>query len=240
MKRYCSQCGTMTTDDTEKFCSNCGTSLPEPIRQDTDSDVLKNRKIIIALLIIIIALFSMLILISGALDFRTSPSINVKTASPMTNSEAFEVTLTDSEKSIEGKEIKITFKNNDKNYEYSAKTNNKGVATTYPSVELGDYEVICEFEGDSEYGPVTVTKEITVKQAEPDYQSFSYSHSFEDTDKNNDGYVLLNEMTIAHTPKNIQDKMFADSDDNSDGKLNHDEYYKFMYKLNYDYHSYGI
>ena len=47
-------------------------------------------------------------------------------------------------------------------------------------------------------------------------------------------------MNIVHTPKNIQERMFADSDDDSDGKLNHDEYYKFMYKLNYDYHSYGL
>lgn len=85
-----------------------------------------------------------------------------------------------------------------------------------------------------------MTQEINVKQAEPDYQSFYYTHTFEDTDKNRDGYVLLSDMNIAHTPKKVQNQMFADSDDDNDGKLNHDEYYKFMYKLNYDSHSYGL
>ena len=47
-------------------------------------------------------------------------------------------------------------------------------------------------------------------------------------------------MNIAHTPKNMVNKMFSDSDDNKDGRLNHDKYYKFMYKLNYDKSSYGL
>ena len=47
-------------------------------------------------------------------------------------------------------------------------------------------------------------------------------------------------MNIAHTPKNIVNKMFADSDMDGDGRLNRAEYYKFMYKLNYDKSSYGL
>lgn len=240
MERYCSQCGAKITDDDEKFCSNCGNSLPEIILKENSPQVLKNRKIIIALLIVIIVLFSMLILISGAIDFRTASAIHIETASPMTTSDDFKATLTSSDNVIEGKEIEITFKNNENAYEYSAKTNSEGVATVHPSVEVGDYEVTCAFEGDSKYSPTTMTQEINVKQAEPDYQSFYYTHTFEDTDKNRDGYVLLSDMNIAHTPKKVQNQMFADSDDDNDGKLNHDEYYKFMYKLNYDSHSYGL
>lgn len=182
----------------------------------------------------------MLILISGAIEFRSTPTLHIDSSSTITNSDEFNVALTDDEKVIENQEIKVTFKNDQNSYEFSANTNEEGVATIYPTVEVGDYEVICEFEGNSKYSPVTATKEVEVKQAEPDYQSFSYTHSFEDTDKNGDGYVLLSDMNIAHTPENVQNRMFADSDDDRDGKLNHDEYYKFMYKLNYDSHSYGL
>lgn len=240
MERYCSQCGVKITDDSERFCTNCGNSLSEININENDSQLMKNRKIIIGLLILIIILFSMLIFIIGGIDFRTASTIHIETSSPMTTSDDFKATLTSSENVIEGQEIEITFKNDENEYEYSAKTNSEGVATVHPSVEVGDYEVICTFEGDSKYSPTTVTQEINVKQAEPDYQSFYQTHTFEDTDKNGDGYVLLSDMNIAHTPKNIQNQMFADSDDDNDGKLNHDEYYKFMYKLNYDYHSYGM
>lgn len=75
---------------------------------------------------------------------------------------------------------------------------------------------------------------------EIDYQEYSYSHSFEDTDSDGDGFVTLNDMNLAHTPFDIRDQMYADSDDDNDGRLNHDEYYKFMYKLNYDRASYGL
>lgn len=240
MRRYCDQCGAQINDDSEKFCSKCGASLPEIIIENNNSGFFNNKKIIIALLVVIIALFSMLILISGAVDFRTSPALDIETSSEMTNEDDFSVALTDGENIIEGAEIKVTFTNNQKDYEYSAKTNDEGIATVHPSVEVGDYDVVCEFEGNSKYSPVSATKEISVKQAEPDYQSFTYSHSFVDTDKNRDGYVVLSEMNIAHTPKNIQNRMLADSDDDRDGKLNHDEYYKFMYKLNYDRGSYGL
>lgn len=240
MKRYCDQCGNQINDDSEKFCSKCGASLPEITTQNNTLQFLNDKRIIIVLLVVIIALISMLILISGAIEFRTAPALDIETSSDMTNEDDFKVTLTDNDTAIEGVEIKVTFTNNQKNYEYSAKTNEKGIATVHPSVEVGDYDVVCEFEGDSKYSPVSSTKEISVKQAEPDYQSFTYSHSFVDTDENRDGYVVLSEMNIAHTPKNIQNRMLADSDDDGDGKLNHDEYYKFMYKLNYDRGSYGL
>lgn len=42
--------------------------------------------------------------------------------------------------------------------------------------------------------------------------------------------MYLSDMNIAHTPKNIQNKMFTDSDSDGNGRLNHDEYYKFIYK----------
>ena len=84
------------------------------------------------------------------------------------------------------------------------------------------------------------SKSVTVKQAEPDYESYSYTWTFEQTDRNGDGYVTLSDMNIAHTPVNVRNQMYADSDDNGDGKLNRHEYYKFMYKLNYDKHSYGL
>lgn len=75
---------------------------------------------------------------------------------------------------------------------------------------------------------------------EIDYESYDYPQSFEDTDTDNDGFVILDDMTIQHTPQNIQNQMYIDSDEDSDGKLNYHEYYKFMYKLNYDRESYGL
>ncbi|WP_407453801.1 hypothetical protein [Methanobrevibacter sp.] len=87
---------------------------------------------------------------------------------------------------------------------------------------------------------VIKNEETQPTSSEPDYESFQYTHSFADTDRDGDGYVLLNDMHIVHTPENIQHQMYADSDDNHDGKLNEHEYYKFMYKLNYDKHSYGL
>lgn len=75
---------------------------------------------------------------------------------------------------------------------------------------------------------------------EPDYESYHYSNSFEDTDRDGNGYVTLSDMNIAHTPQNIINQMYSDADMNGDGKLNRHEYYKFMYLLNYDYESYGL
>ena len=240
MKRYCEQCGKQANDDSEKYCSDCGATLPEIIKPSNNSQPQKHMKMIIGLLVVIIVLILMLIFISGAIDFRAEPTIQIESASTISNSDKFKVSLTDGDNIIKNQEIRITFKNDKNSYEYTGKTNGKGVASVEPSVKVGDYEVICEYEGNSKYSPASVTGEIKIKQAEPDYQSFHYSNSFEDTDKNRDGYVYLSDMNIAHTPKNIQKQMFADSDDDNDGKLNHDEYYKFMYKLNYDRHSYGM
>lgn len=87
---------------------------------------------------------------------------------------------------------------------------------------------------------VIESEEAQAEPSEPDYESYSVPVSFEDTDTDGDGYVLLNDMNIAHTPQDVQYQMYADSDDDGDGKLNYHEYYKFMYKLNYDQASYGL
>lgn len=173
--------------------------------------------------------------------------------SPISNSGEFQVQLMGGNQGIGGKNIEITFKNNQNSYVFNQTTDSKGIASIVPNVEAGDYDVTCSFAGDGNYVKTTTTNKITVESkateidsqvtstsTEPDYQSFYYTHSFEDTDTNGDGYVYLSDMNIAHTPKNIVNKMFSDSDDNKDGRLNHDEYYKFMYKLNYDKSSYGL
>lgn len=240
MTRYCDQCGAKIEGDSKKFCNQCGAVLPEISNTKPPLFNTKDAKIIIGLLVVVIILFLMFIVASGALDFRNACELNIKTSSPMTASDSFEVKLSNENGAVSGETIKVTFSNNGKNHEYSSKTNSKGVATVYPSLDLGDYDVKCEFGGGSGLKPASATKQVTIKEAEPDYQSYYYTHSFEDTDSNGDGYVTLNEMNIAHTPKNIQDRMLADSDNDKDGRLNHDEYYKFMYKLNYDYHSYGL
>ena len=87
---------------------------------------------------------------------------------------------------------------------------------------------------------VIKNEETQPTSSEPDYESFTPVVSFEDTDIDGDGYVYLSNMNIAHTPENIQNQMFADSDDDGDGRLNYHEYHKFMYKLNYDRSSYGL
>lgn len=237
MERYCDQCGAKLDSENAQFCNKCGASVDEI---PAESKSLANKKTIIILLVVIIILLSMLIFATGALDFRKHTDISIKTTSSVPNEGDFEVALTSNEGGLSGKEITVTFKNDKDTYQYSAKTNSEGIATVHPSVNLGDYEVTCEFKGDVEYSSSSVKKQITVKEQEPDYEAYYYSNSFEDTDKNNDGYVLLSDMNIVHTPENVKNQMFADSDDDGDGKLNKHEYYKFMYKLNYDYHSYGL
>lgn len=237
MTKYCDQCGEKLDNDNAQFCNKCGTPVEDSPKETKKHN---NKKTIIILLVAIIILLIMLIFISGALDFRNSTNITIKTSSPMESSDSFQVALEDSEGGVSEKNIKITFKNDKNTYNFTAKTNQNGIATINPSVELGDYEVICEFEGDSDYKPHSVTKPITIKKQEPNYESYSYSHSFGETDTDGDGYVVLSEMNIAHTPEYVQNQMFADSDDDGDGRLNQHEYYKFMYKLNYDFHSYGL
>lgn len=240
MKRYCDQCGAEIGDDDERFCSKCGSALNEiaPVKNDSS-----HHKIIILLLAVIIGLLVLFIVFAGFGNIfapKETPALDILTGSSMTNDEYFEVKLTGENGAISCEPINVTFSNGKNSYEYSATTNGKGIAKVAPSVELGDYEVKCEFDGNDKYSQATQSKSVTVKQAEPDYESYSYSRSFESTDRNGDGYVTLSDMTIAHTPKNIQNQMYADSDDNGDGKLNRHEYYKFMYKLNYDKHSYGL
>ena len=240
MKQYCDQCGAEIGDDDERFCSKCGSALNEiaPVKNDSS-----HHKIIILLLAVIIGLLVLFIVFAGFGNIfapKETPALDILTGSSMTTDEYFEVKLTGENGAISGEPVNVTFSNGKNSYEYSATTNGNGIAKVTPSVELGDYEVKCEFEGNDKYSPVTQSKSVTVKQAEPDYESYSYSRSFESTDINGDGYVTLSDMTIAHTPKNIQNQMYADSDDNGDGKLNRHEYYKFMYKLNYDKQSYGL
>ena len=239
MKQYCDQCGAEIGDD-ELFCSKCGSAVNEimPVKNDSS-----HHKVIILLLAVIIGLLVLFIVFAGFGNIfapKETPALDILTGSSMTTDEYFEVKLTGENGAISGEPVNVTFSNGKNSYEYSATTNGNGIAKVTPSVELGDYEVKCEFEGNDKYSPVTQSKSVTVKQAEPDYESYYYTHSFEDTDINGDGYVTLSDMTIAHTPKNIQNQMYADSDDNGDGKLNRHEYYKFMYKLNYDKQSYGL
>lgn len=240
MKRYCDQCGAEIGDESEMFCSKCGSALNEiaPVKNDSS-----HHKIIILLLAFIIGLLVLFIVFSSFGNIfapKETPALDILTGSSMTTDEYFEVKLTGENGAISGEPVNVTFSNGKNSYEYSATTNGNGIAKVTPSVELGDYEVKCEFEGNDKYSSAAQSKSVTVKQAEPDYESYSYSRSFESTDINGDGYVTLSDMTIAHTPKNIRDQMYADSDDNGDGKLNRHEYYKFMYKLNYDKHSYGL
>ena len=240
MKRYCDQCGAEIGDESEMFCSKCGRALNEiaPVRNNSS-----HHKIIILLLAFIIGLLVLFIVFSSFGNIfapKETPALDILTGSSMTTDEYFEVKLTGENGAISGEPVRVTFSNGKNSYDYSATTNGNGIAKVTPSVELGDYEVKCEFEGNDKYSSAAQSKSVTVKQAEPDYESYSYSRSFESTDINGDGYVTLSDMTIAHTPKNIRDQMYADSDDNGDGKLNRHEYYKFMYKLNYDKHSYGL
>ncbi len=239
MKRYCDQCGAEIGDD-ELFCSKCGSALNEiaPVRNNSS-----HHKIIILLLAFIIGLLVLFIVFSSFGNIfapKEAPALDILTGSSMTNDEYFEVKLTGKNGAISGESVRVTFSNGKNSYEYSATTNGKGVAKVTPSVELGDYEVKCEFEGNDKYSSAVQSKSVTVKQAEPDYESYSYTWTFEQTDRNGDGYVTLSDMNIAHTPVNVRNQMYADSDDNGDGKLNRHEYYKFMYKLNYDKHSYGL
>lgn len=185
--------------------------------------------------------------------FGESTSILIISKSPVSNSANFTIELMSENHGISGKEIQITFKNGKNAYEFSTTTDNAGLANIIPNVEDGEYDVEVKFKGDDKYSQSStsgkfnvetkiteIDSQVTSTRTEPDYESFNYPHSFEDTDKNGDGYVYLSDMNIAHTPQNIVKKMFADSDTDGDGRLNHDEYYKFMYKLNYDKSSYGL
>jgi len=237
MAKYCNQCGAKLDDDT-LFCSECGAK--QETENASSNEPSKNKLMIGGLIAVIIILIIILIFFSGAFDFKGTPEIVIHSGSTMTSEDELSLSLTNINGNLKGREIKITFSNDENNYEFKEKTDEEGNVKLIPNVKTGTYNVVCEYEGDSSYHGVTETRKITVEEPEPDYESYSYPHSFASTDTNGDGYVLLNDMNIAHTPKDIQYQMYADSDDNGDGKLNEHEYYKFMYKLNYDFHSYGL
>lgn len=249
MVKYCKKCGEKIEDETTSFCPKCGTQLESKIKTE------KNYKpLIFGLVGVIIILTTIMVIISGEFNpFGQHTSIIMLNQSPISSATEFQVQLSDGGQGIVGKPIEITFKNNKNTYTFNSITDNNGIAPITPNVESGDYEVTCSFKGDGNYSKSTTTSRVTVNatiteissqitstNTEPNYESFSYSNSFEETDKNGDGYVTLSDMNIAHTPQNIVKKMYSDSDNDGDGKLNRHEYYKFMYKLNYDRSSYGL
>ncbi|MBQ6512316.1 zinc-ribbon domain-containing protein [Methanobrevibacter sp.] len=231
MSKYCPECGT-ELNDVDEFCSNCGTKLNKNAPTEN-----KNLKLIAVGLTIIIVILSALILMT---TIKTNTELIIESDSVLTTSDEFIVKLTADGKSLSNGKIHFVFDDNGKAYEFDAETDSEGIARITPNLNAGNYEVACKFEGDDKYSESYADISLTIEESEPDYRAYSYTHSFGDTDTNGDGYVLLSDMNIAHTPKNIQNQMFADSDDNHDGKLNENEYYKFMYKLNYDKASYGL
>lgn len=239
MAKYCNQCGAEISDEDE-FCNNCGRSLAGAPQAKSN---FSHNKIIIILLGVIIALLVLSIMFmnfGNIFSPKEATTIDIETGSQISAGDNFKVRLSGENGGVSGRLVKITFSNSNNNYEFSATTDQNGYAMFSPTVDLGDYEVTCEFEGDDEYSSTSSTSHVNIKEAEPNYESYYYFHSFEDTDKDGDGFVTLSDMNIAHTPKNIQNQMYSDSDDDGDGKLNRHEYYKFMYKLNYDYHRYGL
>ena len=248
MVKYCSKCGEKLEDDAS-FCQNCGAKSGEATKSEKN-----NNPLILGLIAAVLILILGIGFITGGFGlFGDNTSIIFISESPVANTGNFTVELNDGSQGISGKEIEITFKNDKNSYTFNGVSDNNGFVNVIANVEEGDYEVTASFAGDSDYKSSSGTasykveakateidSQVTSSRTEPDYQSFSYTHSFEDTDTNGDGYVYLSDMNIAHTPRDIVKQMFADSDDDNDGRLNHDEYYKFMYKLNYDKSSYGL
>ena len=223
MVKYCSECGAKL-DDNAQFCGNCGKSQVE--KQN------KNELIIIGL-IAIIAILSIIL----AMGFESGTELIIVSDSTITNTDLFGVKLISGNTPLSNEAIHITFNGNGKSYDYDSTTDSNGIAEIKPGLNDGEYEVTCEFKGKDGYSKSSTTKSITI---EPDYMSYTFNPTFEYTDKNNDGYVVLNDMNMPHTPKDAQNRIFSDSDDDHDGKLNKYEYHKFMYKLNYDRPSYGL
>lgn len=232
MSKYCPECGVKLNDSAE-FCSSCGSKINEtPKPKET-----KQKKWIVIGLIIIIAILAAVLFTT---TMKTETLLTIKSETTLTTEDEFVLKLTSEGKNLNNGKIHVVFDKNGQAFEFDTTTNSKGIAKITPNLNVGDYEVACKFEGSEKYAESYATTSISIEEAEPDYASFHYSVSFEDTDKNNDGYVLLTDMNMPHTPQDIQYQMYADSDDDHDGKLNHDEYYKFMYKLNYDRGSYGL
>ncbi|WP_405306719.1 zinc-ribbon domain-containing protein [Methanobrevibacter sp.] len=230
MTKYCGNCGKKLNDDAD-FCTQCGTSQKEEKPSKNNNNI-----IIIGLLgLIIIILVAFL-----AFGMKTSSELIITSSPTLTTDDDFAVRLTSNGTGIANQEIHVVFDDNGKAFEFDTVTDENGKASFEPNLDVGKYEVACKFGGNAKYKDSYDTMTVNIKENEPDYESYSYPRSFASTDTNGDGYVLLSDMNIAHTPQNIQYQMYADADDNNDGKLNEHEYYKFMYKLNYDKQSYGL
>ena len=241
MSKYCVKCGEEISENAD-FCGKCGT----PIKAKKPNNV-KFFVIGIAVLLIILGAFF-------ALNFepRPIPVLKFEADSTIYTADEMAVTFEGSSSNVSDKILEITFKNDDNSYDFKAFTDEDGVASVdLDDIEEGTYNITARFSGDNDYAPSSSTTSKAVKDTattvgdtevstEPDYESYPVPVSFADTDLNGDGYVTLDDMNIAHTPQNIINQMYSDSDDNGDMLLNEHEYYKFMYKLNHDYESYGI
>ena len=228
MTKYCSNCGNELNDNAE-FCDQCGAS-------QKDNSFLKDHIMIIGLLSIIIIILLAFLFVG----VKAPSELTITSGASITTADEFSLKLTADGAGIANENVHIVFDKDGEPFEFDAVTDKKGKVSFVPDLDVGKYKVACKFDGNAKYKESYADMTVYVKENEPDYESFYYTHSFAETDKNGDGYVLLSDMHIVHTPENIRQQMYADSDDNHDGKLNEHEYYKFMYKLNYDKHSYGL
>lgn len=224
MVKYCAECGTKLEDNSE-FCDNCGTRQNSKPKNN-------NRLIIIGLLVIIIIILGLFV----ATNIKSSTELNIESTTMTTDGE-FVAKLTSNGNGIVGENVHVVFSDGQS---FDGTTDNEGNAHINPNLNPGQYNVECSFQGDNKYSSSSVNGVITVDKAEPDYMAYTPFNSFSSTDKNNDGYVVLSDMNIAHTPKDIVNQMFSDADEDNDGKLNDYEYHKFMYLLNCDRESYGL
>ena len=228
MTKYCSNCGNELNDNAE-FCDQCGASQKE-------SDFLRDHIIIIGLLAVIIIILTAFLFVG----MKAPSEMIITSSSTITTADDFSARLTADGAGIANENIHIVFDRNGEPFEFEAVTDKNGKVSFVPNLDVGKYEVICKFDGNAKYQESSSIMTVNVKEKEPDYDSFNFVRSFESTDLDGDGYVVLSDMNMPHTPENIQHQMYSDSDDNHDGKLNKHEYNKFMYKLNYDRHSYGL
>lgn len=232
MSKYCPECGNKL-DDSDEFCSECGNKFNENTSSN-NSDM--QKYIIIGLIAVIIVLLLSVFVI----NLKTATNLTIESDSTLTTSDNLIVKLTADEKPLNNKKIRIILDKNGILNEFNVKTNSKGIAKIKPNVDVGNYEVMCQFEGDDKYSQSSANISLIIEEAEPDYLSYTPIVSFGETDKNNDGYILLSDMNMPHTPVDAQNRIFSDSDDDHDGKLNYYEYHKFMYKLNYERPEYGL
>lgn len=227
MVKYCSNCGTKLRDEDE-FCENCG--------EKQISKQKNNSIIIIAGLVILIIILGIILMTT----IKADSELMITSGSTLTANDEFNVKLTSQGNPLIGKNVHIVFENGETTFDFNRTTDENGEASIIPEITFGNYTVTCHFDGDNEYSSCEASSEITVKEPEPDYMSYEPFISFSATDTSGNGYVEYGEMNLAHTPQNIGKQMFADSDDDGDGRLNDYEYHKFMYKLNYGRSEYGL